>query len=177
MMTQNFYFIRHGETDWNRQKILQGQIDIPLNDCGIAQAHSAASLLKDKGIASIVSSPLKRALKTAEIIAQIISCPIKIVDDLKEVSLGIMEGKPKAEWFWSTEWRNGNYCIDGAETFATFADRVMRGFNQAISLPGPVLIVAHGGVYRTLSQAFSLSPDSLHNCVPVYHSIESKDQS
>ncbi len=60
-----FWFLRHGETDWNAQGLSQGSIDIPLNATGIAQAAAAAQTLRDRGIASIVSSPLSRARDTA----------------------------------------------------------------------------------------------------------------
>ena len=67
--SRSFLCIRHGTTDWNRQRRFQGRTDIPLNDEGIAQAHAAARRLQDVPIDIIVSSPLIRALRTAEIIA------------------------------------------------------------------------------------------------------------
>ena len=60
-----FAFIRHGQTDWNRDDRLQGSSDIPLNDAGRAQAHEAAELLRDGGWQVVVSSPLVRARETA----------------------------------------------------------------------------------------------------------------
>ena len=64
-----FAFIRHGQTDWNRDDRLQGSSDIPLNETGREQAHEAAGLLRDGGWEVIVSSPLMRARDTAQIIA------------------------------------------------------------------------------------------------------------
>jgi broad specificity phosphatase PhoE len=58
-----FYFVRHGETDWNKQRIYQGSSDVPLNDTGIGQARSIAALLKKESIAHIVASPLLRGQK------------------------------------------------------------------------------------------------------------------
>ena len=62
-----FWFLRHGETDWNAQGLSQGNVDIPLNATGIAQAHAAAPLLRNRGISHIVASPLSRAHDTAKI--------------------------------------------------------------------------------------------------------------
>jgi len=73
-----FYFLRHGQTDWNLQGRLQGHTDIPLNATGLDQAHAAADMLADQGIDIIVSSPLVRALKTAAIISERIDRPIYI---------------------------------------------------------------------------------------------------
>ena len=63
-----FWFLRHGETDWNAQGLSQGNVDIPLNPTGYAQARSAAERLRRRGIATIVTSPLARARVTAEIV-------------------------------------------------------------------------------------------------------------
>lgn len=167
----NFYFIRHGETDWNRLRIGQGQTDIPLNDRGIEQAHTAAAQLKDKQIVSIVTSPLKRAAKTAEIIGQHISCPVTVIDDLKECSWGIIEGKHVGDGTLIQSWRDGGH-IQGAESFAHFTDRVMRGLKQALEMPGPVLVVAHGAVHWAMCSALALSHETLPNCVPIFHSVK-----
>ena len=56
-----FFFLRHGETDWNRERRLQGNIDVPLNATGLAQAEAAAKRLVGAGVATIVASPLARA--------------------------------------------------------------------------------------------------------------------
>ena len=77
---KSFYFIRHGETDWNKRHIIMGSIDIPLNDLGIAQSQRAALILKKEKFDAIISSPRIRALKTAQVIAEqvIINKPIII---------------------------------------------------------------------------------------------------
>ena len=62
------YLVRHGQTDWNARKIVQGVTDIPLNETGLAQAARARDLMKDVPIDIIYSSPLVRAYRTAEII-------------------------------------------------------------------------------------------------------------
>ena len=73
-----FWYLRHGETDWNAQGLSQGNVDIPLNPTGLAQARSAAARLRNRGIATIVSSPLSRARVTAEIAGEALSLPVQI---------------------------------------------------------------------------------------------------
>src|SRR5258708_29195327 len=81
-----FWYLRHGETDWNRQGLSQGNIDIPLNELGLAQAREAAQKLRNRGITSIVASPLSRPRVTAEIVAEALGLDVMIERDLREVS-------------------------------------------------------------------------------------------
>ena len=86
-------FTRHGPTDWNKLHKLQGRADIELNESGIQNAYDAKEELKDTKIDCIISSPLKRALKKAEIIAEE-NCKVLIIDDrLIERDFGDYEGK------------------------------------------------------------------------------------
>jgi broad specificity phosphatase PhoE len=91
--SRSFLCLRHGATDWNRQGLFQGRTDNPLNDDGIAQAHVAAQRLQSMPFDQIVSSPLVRALKTAEIIAAASSKPVSIDDGIIECDFGSLEGK------------------------------------------------------------------------------------
>ncbi|MEI6477507.1 MAG: histidine phosphatase family protein [bacterium] len=85
-------FIRHGQTDGNKQGIAYGQeVDGPLNEVGIAQVQAAAQALP-AGIDEILSSPMKRALQTAEILNGNLGLPISTRDDLKELSYGRLGG-------------------------------------------------------------------------------------
>ncbi|GAB2895304.1 histidine phosphatase family protein [Neomicrococcus lactis] len=89
-------FVRHGQTDWNAEGLLQGGTDVPLNDHGRLQAHDTAQLLKKAGPWDvIVSSPMKRALETAKILAEELGCDhhIKTYAELKERSYGDLEGQ------------------------------------------------------------------------------------
>lgn len=89
-------FVRHGQTDWNAEGLLQGGTDVPLNDHGRMQAHETAKLLKEAGEWDvIVSSPMKRALETAKILAADLGCEqkIKTYADLKERTYGDYEGQ------------------------------------------------------------------------------------
>ena len=86
-----FYFIRHGETDWNMQGLITGQQDILLNEMGIAQAHQAKQHLQNLDIKTLCVSSLKRAQHTAEIINETLKCPIVVMDELRECAAGIRE--------------------------------------------------------------------------------------
>ena len=95
---RRFLLVRHGETEWNRQGRFQGQIDVPLNANGRAQAGKAAAFLKDVAIDQAVSSPLLRPKETAEIILQHHpNLPLELNADLAEISHGLWEGKLEAE--------------------------------------------------------------------------------
>jgi broad specificity phosphatase PhoE len=89
---REFLFLRHGQTDWNLQGRLQGHSDIPLNETGLSQAHSAAGRLSDRGIELVISSPLIRALKTAAIVAERIQRPLRVDSRLMERTFGSFEG-------------------------------------------------------------------------------------
>ena len=91
--TTPFYFLRHGQTDWNLEGRMQGHTDIPLNATGVEQAHAAALKLKPLPITRIVSSPLARALKTAAVAAEALNLPIHIDSQLMERTFGSYEGK------------------------------------------------------------------------------------
>ena len=90
--------VRHGETEWNRQKRFQGQIDVPLNDNGRSQSYQAAEFLKAIPIDHAVTSPMLRPKETAEIILQHHpDVALGFEDNLKEISHGLWEGKLEAD--------------------------------------------------------------------------------
>jgi broad specificity phosphatase PhoE len=91
--SRSFLCLRHGATDWNRQGLFQGRTDNPLNDDGIAQAHAAARRLQNVPLDYIVSSPLLRAVATAEIVASGSSKPVSIDNGIIECDFGGLEGK------------------------------------------------------------------------------------
>ncbi len=165
---KSFYFIRHGKTDWNRQGLLQGSTDIPLNDEGIQQAHDAAQLLKVFNIAieTIISSPLQRALKTAEIISTYLGKPIIIIDEVKEACGGVLEGNPGSGGTVFPRLQRGEF-FENAECYPCLIKRVLSGIHQALQHLGPVLIVAHGGVYRVLQEIFGIENTSIPNATPI----------
>ena len=143
-----FWFLRHGETDWNAQNLSQGALDIPLNATGIAQAESAAQRLRNRGIQTIVASPLSRARDTAEIVGAALGLSVQTDPDLREVAFGVQEGQPMSDWF--HDWVAGHTTPSGAETFAALGTRGVTALNRALMLEAPVLVVAHGALFRAI---------------------------
>jgi broad specificity phosphatase PhoE len=94
---RSFLCLRHGITDWNRQGLFQGRTDVPLNDDGLAQAHTAAGRLQQVSFDRVVASPLLRALKTAEIISSAKGKPFDVDDGIIECDFGSLEGLSIAE--------------------------------------------------------------------------------
>jgi broad specificity phosphatase PhoE len=162
-----FWFLRHGETDWNAQNLSQGNVDIPLNETGLAQARSASLLLRNRGIKAIISSPLSRAKVTADIAAAELGLPVQVDDGLREVAFGVQEGKPMAEWF--QPWVDGLLTPEGAESFPALTKRAVAAINRCITRPPVVLVVAHGALFRALRGAMGHEPNvRTRNAVPVW---------
>ena len=169
MLTQvMFYFLRHGETDWNKEHRAQGQRDVPLNRNGLEQASRACDLVKDLKIATICTSPLRRSMATAMLLQNAIGCRLKVIDELVECAWGDGEGQVKGQWF--ADWKAGLSHPQGAERYEEFIGRALCGINKALEQPGPVLIVSHGGVYWSIQENAGLGLESdIPNAVPVRH--------
>jgi probable phosphoglycerate mutase len=162
-----FWYLRHGETDWNAQGLSQGNVDIPLNATGLEQARSAALSLRDRGIRTIVASPLSRARVTAEIVGETLGLPVIIDPDLREVSWGVHEGNPLSDWF--PEWVSNGYHPENGETFGMLRERAVAGMNRALVHPSEVLIVAHGALFRAIKAAMGVEISGrTRNAVPMW---------
>jgi broad specificity phosphatase PhoE len=92
MKTKNIFLIRHGETDWNKEKRFQGRTDIPLNGSGREQAQSLCVKMVELKVDLVISSSLTRAYETALIAIQDIKLPIQKDDRLQETNIGEAEG-------------------------------------------------------------------------------------
>ncbi len=162
-----FYYLRHGQTDWNLERRAQGQLDVGLNDAGRMQAVQAVPKLQGKGIASICCSPLARARESASIIAAALAVPVVVIDDLKEAAWGVFEGQTMGPWF--KRWKEGE-THEGAEPYEDFLQRALRGINSALREGAPTLIVAHGGTYWAVERQTRISfAEEIPNCTPVLH--------
>jgi len=168
-----FLFIRHGQTDWNLKEMWQGWTDIPLNETGHAQARNAISILSGKGISRIVSSPLIRAHKTAEIINEHLSVPLLVVDGFKECSLGILEGTIKDKSLSGINWMYKT-PIEKSEHLDQFKARIASTLHEVLDPEHTTLIVAHGGVYWAIMEMIGFKEQRSHNCIP-YLFIPPKD--
>ena len=162
-----FWFLRHGETDWNAQGISQGNVDIPLNATGVAQARAAGVKLRNRGIATIVASSLSRARVTAEFVGETLGLPVALDPDLREVSFGVQEGQKMSGWF--ADWVSGAFTPDGAEPFAALRRRAVAAVNRATANPPAVLVVSHGALFRSLRYAMGIEPNlRTPNAVPMF---------
>jgi probable phosphoglycerate mutase len=151
-----FFFLHHGETDWDRDGKLAGRINAPLNGRGLAQARRAGEMLRHAGIRTICSSPQDRALMTAEIVAAQIHAPIETIEGLKDCSFGCLDGAPAGGWF--EAWQHG-VTPDGAESIRKFLARGVRAMNIALGRPGPVLIVAHPAIHIAFQRAEGIADE------------------
>lgn len=95
MHTKTLYLIRHGQTDWNFQRKMQGHTNIPLNELGRNQARSIQHFFTNNPVDKVFSSDLDRAFQTAEIATQ--SSSIIKLESLREVNLGAIEGSTEPE--------------------------------------------------------------------------------
>ncbi len=143
------YLVRHGQTDANLHHIVQGQTDTPLNASGIIQAKQVAEKLKKVSPEFVLSSDLKRAKQTAEIIAKACQSPIKFDSRLREMKLGNWEGKTFEEVesdpsmkIWNetpSKWKK-----DGAETLQEVQERMVDAIYQFAELYNTLIVVSHG---------------------------------
>jgi len=162
-----FWFLRHGETDYNAKGLSQGALDIDLNEAGRAQARKAGPRLVGQGIVSIFASPMRRTVETAAIVNESLNLPTTYEADIREVVFGGMEGKPLHPWF--LEWMEGRFTPEGAETFAALTARAAGAMARILANPGPVLIVAHGGIFRALRDLMGLTREGLTpNATPLH---------
>jgi len=177
MLPGSFYFLRHGETDWNKQGLMQGHTDIPLNETGRAQAEAAAAALSRVSIDRIVASPLVRARETAEIVNRVLQKPLALDAGLMERHFGSMEGLTHVEMdrqrsAWMADGslaveENGYPCPPEAEPYAVFKKRTLEVFTRHLAAAGEnILFVAHGGVYRVLRRCLFSDLDHSANAQP-----------
>ncbi len=156
-----FYFLRHGESESNRLKMIAGSMDVELTDAGREQARAAIEVVRPLGITHLASSHLRRARETAAIIARALALPHLVIPELAERNWGELEGKPLIS-------RLPGALPPGAETAEEFVARV-RGALAQVKADGVPLVVAHSGTHRVLSRLLGLaeSADAIANCRPV----------
>jgi broad specificity phosphatase PhoE len=165
------YFIRHGETDWNKQGLIQGSIDTDLNAHGRDQAQNVAEALAQKredffGFDFVVS-PQKRAQQTMEYIASalgVAAASIKTDARVRELGFGIWENRP----FWELKdspifpadpETRYDWCPEGGESYA---DGVARVDDWLLGITQPTLVVAHGAVGRCImGRVGGLTPEKI----------------
>lgn len=130
-MKRTLLFIRHGQTTWNVEHLLPGQLPgIPLNETGQEQAARLAEALKVLPITAVISSPLERARDTAAYLARARELPVQLEDDLMDTDVGPWAGKnynelSKSDPLWKEFTRNPANAPEGVESFPRLQQRVV----------------------------------------------------
>ena len=174
---KRLYFVRHGESEFNKSNLWTSSTDVPLTEKGCEQAKKAGQLLKQAGESFdiIISSPLQRAYQTADHVAQAVDYPsdkIHLNDRLVERNFGSLEGKKGLVA--ATKYIVDESAIDkhdGVEKLADLQTRVNDFLEYLYSLPyDNILIVGHGAFGRALHRAVNNEPLSKRS--KVYHNGE-----
>lgn len=148
------YLLRHGQTEWNIEGKIQGKTDIPLNETGFRQARCLAEGMREREISAVYSSPLLRAVQTAEILAEEKGLSVSVLPELREVDFGLWEGRSWTEVdaefhedFRRWEENPAEYMPTGGESRESCRERCRAAMEQILA--GAVTdaaIVAHGGI-------------------------------
>lgn len=185
------YIIRHGETQWNKEKRFQGQTDIPLADKGIELAKKTAIGMKDIHLDYIISSPLTRAIQTAQLVAGNRGISIQTDERIQEISFGDWEGKSSApggeipdeylKTFYTTPLKcqrppHGETFQDVCARTKSFMEELMRKSQYE---DASILISTHGAASRCLIHSLYEDTDDIwRGCIPpncAVSIIECKD--
>jgi broad specificity phosphatase PhoE len=151
MATDRLILVRHGESTWNAEQRLQGQLDPPLSAQGREQAAALAPLIASLGIPPerVICSDLTRARETAELLGVE---PVAFDPRWREIDVGEWAGKTAAEIDAQsddlTNWRGGPRTASDGETWDEFTARVSDAVDELLADPGPWLVVCHGGCIR-----------------------------
>src|SRR5215213_8315703 len=141
--------VRHGESTWNAQERLQGQLDPPLSERGREQSRALAGLVDGVPADRVVSSDLGRARETAELMGL---APGRFDSRWREIDVGSWGGRTAAEIDAEgdelTNWRGGPRRAPDGEPWDAFAARVAGALDELIAAGGPWLVVCHGGCIR-----------------------------
>lgn len=147
--------VRHGESEWNADRRLQGQADIALSEKGREQARALRDTIAVLAPDRVICSDLKRAHETALILG--IADP-DCAPDLREIDVGDWTGRPIAEIRAENAdayqgWRAGTHTPPNGETWGRFVDRTTTCTQKALQGTQRLLVVCHGGVIRALLEA------------------------
>lgn len=155
---KKIFIVRHGSTEYNDRDLLQGRIDNPLNANGEEEVKALAEYLRNETIDMIYSSPLKRAMQTAEFVNIHHRVEVRPLDAFQEIDLGDWEGfsyqviKKEYRSFHEKWLGDPNLSIPGGESFLEVVDRVEPGLKKILREPeGTVLISGHATVNRALA--------------------------
>jgi probable phosphoglycerate mutase len=143
----NLYVMRHGQTDWNKEKKLQGRVDVPLNKTGLQQAEEAREVLGNIPIDVIVCSPMQRTRQTVEILNRGRGIPVIYDERIVERGFGPMEGKTPHDFDFRAFWDyDQNIKLGDAEKIQDLFKRVYDFLDEAKTKyeNENVLLITHG---------------------------------
>jgi len=167
MAYRTWYLVRHGETEWNAESRMQGQLDSRLTPRGRDHALGSGRLLARLGVDAAFASPLGRVRETVDIMSATLPLHVEFDDRLKEWSAGDWSGALHADIpvRWPTEWAAWDadrYSTrsPGGESFGDVAARAQAFVDDTATVPGPrIAVIAHGFFNRALSGVLlSLTP-------------------
>lgn len=151
-----FYFTRHGQTIWNVENKICGATDIALTELGCRQAEELGQKILDEKIKidEILYSPLIRAAKTAEYIAEVTKIPMREEVRLKEQNFGKYESTPRNGMEFAQMKEHFIYDFDGGETMLHLAQRIYNLLDELAAEDKTYLLVAHNGISRVVHSYF-----------------------
>ncbi|HZO29703.1 MAG TPA: histidine phosphatase family protein [Chloroflexota bacterium] len=178
MATNTLYLVRHGENLANvTREFSYKKVDYDLTEKGVRQAELTAryfaAMHAERPIDAIFTSPLKRAVQTAEIVGAATGHPVAVIEELREINCGDFDGVPPTEEMWAhhdqilRSWRNGEHDVrfPGGEDFHELRARARSALGQAVAGRDgkTIVLVAHGGI---VGAALSdICPDLDHELV------------
>ena len=179
------FFVRHGQTDWNLKKLMQGRDEIPLNETGLNQARWVASALKSVSLSSgicfchVYASPLSRASVTGTEIANALGCKFSTDLRLIERDFGEMSGKPYD--FSCPAILHDVPEIKGLEPTREVISRIDSFIRESAQIGKSIIAITHGSVTRVFAESAIKSPsvdnfdEVLSNCHMVVYSYDGEN--
>lgn len=177
------FFMRHGETDYNKKMIMQGALDTELNEIGKSQAKIASEEVSKLNIDIIICSPQKRALETANIIAKKIDREIIVDERLRERSFGELQGVKIEDilkenpLFLKKISTDDEYFIEGVESLEGVKSRIdsVLKFIKNDYNNKQILIISHGAIARILGNLIDINNKKsfvkLDNCQIISYEL------
>lgn len=167
MPSTTLYLLRHAETTWNAERRIQGTLDAPLSERGVRQVRALVDALHDVRLSALYSSPLQRALQTAQPVAVAQALPLRVADGLREIDQGEWESRLLDEvrendgarlqaWWDSPE----SVRMPGGESLGEVQRRAMRAVLEIVACHAgeTVAAVCHGGVGKCILLALLGAP-------------------
>lgn len=173
LLQQPFYFVRHGETDHNKNRLCAGaKTDVPLNRVGKSQARDLREKINALDLNTVICSPLQRTIQTAKIAAQ---RQVVIEQDIRECDLGDFEGKPVPDFIQYFDATPHHIPFPNGESRNDLAKRVLAAVNKSIETYGEnLLFVSHGMVYWSLLEVMGIPFHYIPNAELVHFRLDNK---